>query len=62
VPVLDRLVLDVRVPFEVAEARPFSPDGALRAAVEPAGDGRTRVVLEDAGVYGIVHLAAGAGR
>ena len=62
VPVLDRLVLDVRLPFEVAEARPFSPDGALRAAVEPAGDGRTRVVLEDAGVYGIVHLAAGAGR
>ena len=62
VPVLDRLVLDVRLPFEVAQARPFSPDGALRAAVEPAGDGRTRVVLEDAGVYGIVHLTAGAGR
>jgi hypothetical protein len=62
VPVLDRLVLDVRLPFEVAEARPASPDGALRAAAEAAGDGRTRVTLGDAGVYGIVHLVAGATR
>jgi hypothetical protein len=62
VPILERLVLDVRLPFEVAEARPFSPDGALRAAAGPAGDGRTRLVLGDAGVYGIVHLVAGAER
>ena len=62
VPVLDRLVLEVRLPFEVAEARPASPDGALRAAAERAGDGRTRLVLGAAGVYGIVHLVAGAPR
>jgi len=62
VPVLDRLVLDVRLPFEVAGARPASPDGGLRAAAEPAGGGRTRLTLGDAGVYGIVHLVAGAGR
>jgi hypothetical protein len=32
------------------------------AAAEPAADGRARVTLGDAGVYGIVHLAAGAAR
>jgi hypothetical protein len=62
VPLLDRLVLDVRLPFEVAEARPASPGGGLRAVAEPAGDGRTRVTLGDAGVYGIVQLVAGATR
>jgi hypothetical protein len=62
VPPLDRLVLEVRVPFEVAEAAAFSPDGRLRAATDPAGGGRTRVVLADPGVYGIVHLAPGAAR
>jgi hypothetical protein len=63
VPPLDRLVLEVRLPFPVGEATAVSPDGALRAAVEPATDGRARVVLGDAGVYGIVVLApAGAAR
>jgi hypothetical protein len=56
VPVLDRLVLDVRLPFEVAEARAFSPDGTLRASAAPAGGGRTRLALGGAGVYGIVLL------
>ena len=62
VPVLDRLVLDVRLPFPVTEARAFSPDGRLVAAAEPAADGRARVTLRDAGAYGIVHLVAGAAR
>jgi hypothetical protein len=62
VPALDRLVLDVRLPFAVAEARPSSPDGTLRAAAEPGPDGRTRLTLADAGVYGIIHLVAGVRR
>jgi hypothetical protein len=63
VPVLDRLVLEVRLPFPVAGASAHSPDGALRAAAEPAGGGRARVVVEHAGVYGIVELlAAGEAR
>jgi hypothetical protein len=59
VPVLDRLVLEVRLPFEVAEARALSPDGTLRAAASPAADGRVRLELGDAGVYGIVLLRPG---
>jgi hypothetical protein len=62
VPVLDRLVLEVRLPFQPAAARPFSPDGRLTAALAPATGGRARLVLGDAGVYGIVYLSGGAGR
>ncbi|HEV3465077.1 MAG TPA: hypothetical protein VG846_14000, partial [Actinomycetota bacterium] len=62
VPVLERLVLEVRLPFDPARSTAHSPDGALSASVEPGADGRTRVVLGDAGVYGIVHLVAGEGR
>jgi len=61
VPMLDRLVLDVRLPFEVGAASAESPDGRLRAAVEPAADGRVRVVLRDVGVYGIVLLGPSRG-
>lgn len=59
VPVLARVVLEVRLPFRVGEARALSPDGRLRAAAEPAADGRARVVLGDVGVYGIVLLQPG---
>jgi hypothetical protein len=62
VPLLDRLVLEVRLPFEVAGATAHSPGGALWASVEPGAGGRARVVLGDAGVYGIVHLVPGEGR
>ncbi|HEV3505525.1 MAG TPA: hypothetical protein VG637_09635 [Actinomycetes bacterium] len=62
VPVLERLVLEVRLPFDPARATAHSPDGALSASVEPGADGRARVVLGDAGVYGIVHLVAGEDR
>ena len=54
VPVLDRLVLDVRLPFEVGQARAVSPEGRLRATA----DGRGRVVLNDVGVYGIVFMSS----
>jgi hypothetical protein len=56
VPVLDRLVLEVRLPFAVAEVEARSPDGALRAAASPGTGGRTRLVLGNLGVYGIVLL------
>jgi hypothetical protein len=59
---LERLVLEVRLPFQVAAAHPFSPDGRLRAAAAPAGGGRTRLELGDAGVYGIVQLTGGSAR
>ena len=62
VPKLDRLVLEVRLPFPVAGAVAASPDGRLVAAAEPAAGGRARVTLGGAGVYGIVHLPAGAAR
>jgi hypothetical protein len=42
-----------------AEATTCRPDGNLRAALEPPAGGRARVVLEDAGVYGIVVLRPG---
>jgi hypothetical protein len=58
---LDRLVLDVRLPFEVGAASAESPDGRLRAAVDEAADGRVRVVLRDVGLYGIVLLGPGRG-
>jgi hypothetical protein len=57
-PVLDRLVLEVRLPFGVGRADALSPDGRLAAALEPGAGGRTRVVATGAGVYGIVHLVA----
>jgi hypothetical protein len=60
--VLDRLVLEVRLPFRPAAAHPASPDGTLGAALAPAAGGHTRLVLGRAGVYGIVHLPAGAAR
>jgi hypothetical protein len=62
VPPLDRLVLEVRLPFPVAGAVAASPDGRLVAAAEPAAGGRARVTLGGAGVYGIVHLPARAAR
>ena len=62
VPPLERLVLEVRLPFRPAAAHPASPDGTLAAALAPAPGGRARLVLGHAGVYGIVHLPAGAAR
>ncbi len=63
VPALDRLVLDVRLPFEVVGATATSPDGTLAASVEESDDGRCRVTLRDVPPYGIVLLRrAAAGR
>jgi len=55
VPPLDRLVLDVRLPFEPGDVRGFSQDGELTVEVEPAPDG-VRLTLAQVPVYGIVWL------
>jgi hypothetical protein len=55
VPPLERLVLDVRLPFEPGDAEAFSPDGELTAAAEPAAES-VRLTLRQVPVYGIVSL------
>jgi hypothetical protein len=55
VPPLDRLVLDVRLPFEPGDVREFSPGGELTVEVEPAPDG-VRLTLRSVPVYAIVWL------
>ena len=58
VPRLDRLVLDVRLPFEAAAVHPFSPGGDLTAGVEAGADGTVRLVLRDVPLYGIVSITS----
>jgi hypothetical protein len=55
VPPLERLVLDVRLPFAAAgvTATAFSPDGALSASVDGVAE-MARLTLEDVGIYGVV--------
>jgi hypothetical protein len=61
VPQLDRLVLDVRLPFEPGVAEAYSPRGDLVAAGEPGTDGRLRLVLRAVPLYGVVRISkAGA--
>jgi hypothetical protein len=55
VPPLERLVLDVRLPFEPAEVRAFSPDGNLAAEIAPIA-GALRLILRQVPLYGIVSL------
>ena len=57
VPPLDRLVLDVRLPFEPEDVRAFSPDGSLVVSAVPAPtEGGVRLILRQVPVYGIVSL------
>jgi hypothetical protein len=58
VPMLDRLVLDVRLPFEPGAVEAVSPHGDLVAASEPGLDGTLRLVLRGVPLYGIVRIAA----
>jgi hypothetical protein len=53
---LDRLVLDVRLPFEPAAAEAFSPHDELAVAMEPGADGVVRLTLRQVPVYSIVSL------
>ena len=57
VPPLDRLVVDLRLPFEPADGvEGFSPDGGLVVAAEPAADGLLRLTLRRVPLYGIVSI------
>jgi hypothetical protein len=58
VPMLDRLVLDVRLPFEPGAVEAVSPHGDLVAESEPGQDGTLRLVLRAVPLYGIVRIAA----
>ncbi|HYZ13134.1 MAG TPA: hypothetical protein VFA08_05945 [Actinomycetota bacterium] len=56
VPPLDRLVLDIRLPFETAAVHAFSPGGDLTAGAEVGADGTIRLVLRNVPLYGIVSI------
>jgi hypothetical protein len=56
VPMLDRLVLDVRLPFEASSVEAVSPHGDLVAAMESTGGGSVRLVLRGVPLYGIVRI------
>jgi len=56
VPPLDRLVLDVRLPFDVAGAEAFGPSGGLAVAAEAGAAGVVRLTLRDVPLAGIVLL------
>ena len=54
---LDRLVVDLRLPFELVDGvEGFSPDGGLVVAAEPAADGLLRLTLRRVPLYGIVSI------
>jgi hypothetical protein len=53
VPPLDRLVMDVRLPFEVAGVEGFSPEGSLTVEYAPADAGAVRLTLRSVPLYGI---------
>jgi hypothetical protein len=55
IPPLDRLVLDVRLPFQPGDVAAFGPDGELAVAAEPAAEG-VRLTLRRVPVYAIVSL------
>jgi hypothetical protein len=52
VPALDRLVLDVRLPFDVGDVEAFSPGGELSVKAEPIADA-VRLTLRQVPLYGI---------
>jgi hypothetical protein len=56
VPVLDRLVLDVRLPFEAVAVQAFSPQNDIAAAVEPGPEGALRLIVRNVPLYGIVSI------
>lgn len=60
VPMLDRLVLDVRLPFEAGRVEAFSPNGDLVAAAESRPHGRLRLVLRSVPLYGVVLIPGAA--
>lgn len=57
VPRLDRLVLDVRLPFDAGGVEAASPDGDLIAAAESIDARSVRLFLRDVPLYGIVRIS-----
>jgi hypothetical protein len=53
VPPLDRLVLDIRLPFEAGAVQAFSPNGDLVVASEEGRMGTLRLLLRNVPLYGI---------
>jgi hypothetical protein len=58
VPILDRLVLEVRLPFDPGAVEAVSPRGDLVASSEPRPKRGLRLVLRGVPLYGIVRIAA----
>ena len=58
VPIVDRLVLDVRLPFDAGVVEAHSPQRDLVAGGEPSPGGRLRLVLRSVPLYGIVRIAS----
>jgi hypothetical protein len=58
VPRLDRLVLELRLPFPTEGVTAFSPSGDLVAAGERVGDEVVRLTLREVPLYGIVLIPA----
>jgi hypothetical protein len=56
VPPLDKLVLEVRLPFEPGDVEPLSPGGELGVSMELGSDGSVRLTLRQVPVYSIVSL------
>ena len=57
VPILDRLVLDLRLPFEPDDVAAFSPRDDLVVASEPGPGGSLRLILRSVPLYGIVRIS-----
>jgi hypothetical protein len=62
VPPVDRLVLEVRLPFGIDAVTAFSPQEDLVAESEPGAGGAVRLTLREVPVYGIVLLASRGAR
>jgi hypothetical protein len=58
VPSLDRLVLDLRLPFRAGVVDAYSPGHDLVASGETTLGGRLRLVLRNVPLYGIVRIAS----
>ena len=58
VPIVDRLVLDVRLQFDAGEIQAHSPGRELVASGEMTPDRRLRLVLRSVPLYGIVWIAS----
>jgi hypothetical protein len=57
-PILDRLVLDLRLPFDTVDVAAFSPRDELVVARDGGSVGSVRLILRNVPLYGIVRISA----